>query len=150
MTPAQTQSRRLSLDQERAKIAWEKVADVKANGKNAKGQSYADKYGSLARSAPADILSFGLGQTLAFWRARGYENGHMKDGGNEHAHLLKDVDQWVSSQLSKQPAIAQNMQNLELLKWITDKASTSQYRLATTEAIAFLTWLKRFAEAELG
>jgi CRISPR-associated protein Cmr5 len=38
----------------------------------------------------------------------------------------------------------------ELLEWVVKDASTDQYRRATTEAIAFLSWVKRFSEAELG
>ncbi|RME09333.1 MAG: type III-B CRISPR module-associated protein Cmr5, partial [Bacteroidetes bacterium] len=40
--------------------------------------------------------------------------------------------------------------NNDILKWIQQDASTEDYRRATAEAQAFLIWLKRFAEAELG
>jgi len=36
-----------------------------------------------------------------------------------------------------------------LLEWIIKTATTEEYRRATSEAISFLIWLKRFAEAEL-
>jgi CRISPR-associated protein Cmr5 len=36
-----------------------------------------------------------------------------------------------------------------LLNWVVEKDSVA-YRRATAEALAFLNWLKRFAEAELG
>jgi CRISPR-associated protein Cmr5 len=38
----------------------------------------------------------------------------------------------------------------DLLQWVANDAETSEYRRATVEALAFLVWLKRFAEAELG
>jgi len=38
--------------------------------------------------------------------------------------------------------------NGDLLQWVLENDSVA-YRRATTEALAFLTWLKRFAEAEL-
>jgi len=38
----------------------------------------------------------------------------------------------------------------DLLYWIVNNAATDEYRRATAETMAFLTWLKRFAEAELG
>lgn len=118
-------SRQRSLEQERAKRAWEFVT-------KAKGQNYAGKYGQLARSAPADIQANGLGQTLAFWKAKGEAH---------HQALFNDVSQWVKAQL--------NFSDGDLLGWVVNTADTDGYRRATAEAIAFLTWLKRFAEAEL-
>lgn len=132
-----------SKEQERAKAAWACVDNVRKNGRNKDGESFADKYGSLAQSAPADLQMNGLGQTLAFWRAKGYEKGNPKKGDNEHAHLLADVSKWVGKQIKGD-------ENLELLEWIIKEANTNDYRQATAEAMAFLQWLKRFAEAELG
>ncbi len=118
-------SRQRSLEQERAKEAWECVAAVK-------GQGYAGKYGQLARSAPADIQANGLGQTLAFWNAKGEAH---------HQALLNHVSKWVKGQIKFSEA--------SLLEWVIKTADTDGYRRATAEAIAFLIWLKRFAEAEL-
>ena len=118
-------SRQRSLEQERAKAAWNCVAAVK-------GQSHAGKYGQLARSAPADIQANGLGQTLAFWNAKGEAH---------HRALLDDVSTWVKGQMK--------FSEDSLLEWVIKTADTNGYRRATAEAIAFLTWLKRFAEAEL-
>ncbi|MCX7683498.1 MAG: type III-B CRISPR module-associated protein Cmr5 [Anaerolineae bacterium] len=123
-------SRQQSLEQKRAAAAWERVVYVRDHG-----QGYAKKYGQLAKSAPADIQANGLGQTLAFWRAKTKE---------EHSQaLFKDVSDWVKQQLGL-PA------QKTLLEWIMQDARTDEYRRATAEAIAFLNWLKRFAEAELG
>jgi len=128
-----TISRQRSLEQQRAAKAWECVSSVKTS-------NYASKYGSLARSAPADIQANGLGQTLAFWRAKGYQKG--KPGNNEHSRLLLDVSEWVGGRLNVG-------EKNELLEWICKDADVSGFRHATTEAIAFLSWVKRFAEAEL-
>ncbi len=135
-------SRQRSLEQDRAKAAWECVDNVSKNGKNEKGKSFAKDYGSLAKDAPAHIQSNGLGQTLAFWRAKGFVKGKPKDGDNEHAHLLADVSKWVGKQIKSD-------ENLNLLEWVIKDANTNNYRRATAEAMAFLQWLKRFAEAEL-
>jgi len=124
-------SRQQSLEQKRAKAAWDRV-------KHARAQRYAKDYSSLARSAPTEIQTNGLGQTLAFWRAKGSKNGEPKN--NEHDQLFNDVSKWVKVQLSIEK---------DLLKWIMDDATTSDYRLATAEAIALSTWIKRFAESEL-
>ncbi|MBN2007621.1 MAG: type III-B CRISPR module-associated protein Cmr5 [Anaerolineae bacterium] len=120
-------SQQRSLEQKRATIAWEAVTQVK-------GQSFQDKYKSLAANAPADIQTNGLGQTLAFWKAK---------GGEEHRMLYQAVSVWVKGQLNM-PATS------DFLVWVMQTATTDQYRRATAEAIAFLSWLKRFAEAELG
>jgi len=130
-------SRQRSLEQERARVAWEKVRDVAKT-------NYQKEYGQLAKSAPADIQANGLGQTLAFWRARGSKDGKPKDGGNNaHWKLQEHVSAWVMGQMEQQHRDG-------LLCWIMAEASTDDYRRATAEAIAFLNWLKRFAEAELG
>ncbi len=118
-------SRQRSLEQERARVAWERVLAVK-------GQPHASKYGQLARSAAADIQANGLGQTLAFWNAKGEAHYRV---------LFNDVSNWVKSQF--------RFADSALLEWITKTADTDGYRRATAEAIAFLIWLKRFAEAEL-
>ncbi|MCC7354485.1 MAG: type III-B CRISPR module-associated protein Cmr5 [Anaerolineae bacterium] len=122
-------SRQRSLEQKRAAEAWSRVRQIQEHGKK-----YAKEYAQLAKSAPADIQTNGLGQTLAFWRAKG------KD---EHKALFHDVSGWVGNQVS-------HGQKSDLLEWIVNEASTDDYRRATAEAIAFLAWLKRFAEAELG
>ncbi len=120
-------SQQRSLEQERAKAAWEEV-------KKAKNADYQKKYKSLARSAPASIQQNGLGQTLAFWRARPDE---------KHQQALYDaVSNWVKSQIKWQG-------NSHLLEWIVNQAQSDEYRRSTGEAIAFLQWVKRFAEAEL-
>ncbi len=124
-------SRQRSLEQERAGRAWECVQRVKLEGHH-----YAPEYRSLARSAPADIQANGLGQMAAFWGAK-------SKGAHEHARLLEDVAGWLRHQLQA-PREGQG-----LVEWIAASASSDEYRRATTEAMAFLGWLKRFAEAEL-
>jgi CRISPR-associated protein Cmr5 len=135
-------SRQRSLEQDRAKVAWERVASVREDKR-----SYAKEYGSLARSAAADIQANGLGQTLAFWRAKGFKDG--QPGDNEHSRLFQDVSEWVMEQLRRPSGVAKAAADRNLLDWIMKSAETDQYRRATTEAVAFLVWLKRFAEAEL-
>ncbi len=125
-------SQQQTLEQQRAGKAWEAVTRAKGQS-----QSYQSKYQSLAGSAPTYIQTNGLGQTLAFWRAKGKHRAT-----DEHEALYRDVSEWVRGQLKvTQP---------DLLEWVMGKASTDEYRRATTETVAFLNWLKRFAEAELG
>jgi CRISPR-associated protein Cmr5 len=121
-------SQQRSLEQERAKAAWEEVKKAK------KTSEYQKKYKSLAHSATADIQQNGLGQTLALWRAKSNETHQQA--------LYNAVSNWVKSQIKWQG-------NSHLLEWIVNQAQSDEYRRATSEAIAFLQWLKRFAEAEL-
>lgn len=137
-------SRQRSLEQERAKRAWECIEKVvRRNEELDDKKRYAKEYSSLARSAPADIQANGLGQTLAFWRAKGYEQGRPKSD-NAHAELLAHVSAWLSH-----PDVKILADGEDVMKWVAEEASTDTYRRATAEAIAFLIWLRRFAEAEL-
>ena len=127
-------SRQRTLGQQRAEEAWKDVVKVRDQG-----QSFAREYGQLARSAPADVQANGLGQTLAFWRAKGSKGGES----NAHRQLQEHVSAWVLKQMRVNHRDG-------LLGWImAEGTSTSDYRRATAEAISFLMWVKRFAEAEL-
>jgi CRISPR-associated protein Cmr5 len=112
-----------TLQQKRAQRAWEDVQSVRS-------KPDPDRYGSLVRGLPAMIKSQGLAPTLAFLDAKG--KPHHKAA---HSHLSR----WVLGQLG-----AGNEQSL--LEWVI-KQDSAMYRRATTEAIEYLTWLKRFAEA---
>lgn len=148
-------SQQQTLEQKRAAQAWDAVTGALGQAKAAaqaaatankdaadalkrlntdKGaEDFKGKYGTLARKAPSLITSMGLGQTLAFLRAKG-----NKKGWNEHIILSLHLSGWVVSQLGKSG---------ELLD-IVRQESSEVYRQATAEALAFLGWLKRFAEAE--
>lgn len=116
--------------QQRAEAAWKAVSEVK-------NQSQEDqkKHAALARRLPALIRSSGLGQTLAFLRAK---------KGKEHDWIRNHLSAWVLSQLP------QKSSHGDLLDWILQKETDQRsYRYATQEALAYLQWLKRFAESEL-
>jgi len=132
-------SRQRSIDQERATAAWRRVAAVR----DAK-VSWAGEYAQLARGAPADIQTSGLGQTLAFWKAKGKVRGPMQAAAMQNAHqaLLAHLSTWVSEQITA-------ARGHDLLDWVIGRADTDGYRRATAEALAYLAWLRRFAEAEL-
>ncbi len=130
MSGAIQQSRQRSLEQQRAAFAWDCVQQVKK-------KSWASDYGQLAKGLPAMVQVNGLGQTLAFLDSKG------KRQDNEHARLAADLSRWVSKQLL-------GGERDDLIPWITGQASAAEYRRATAEALAFLNWLRRFAEAELG
>jgi len=144
----QLQSQQRSLEQKRAAAAWTKIrAVVEHNKQLEEKKRFGKEYGQLAKGAPAEIQINGLGQTLAFWRAKGYDKGQpKKDCNNAHYQLLAHLSGWLREQLKL--SISEDPQ--AVLEWIVKQAKTDEYRRATTEAMAFLNWLKRFAEAELG
>ena len=125
-------SARQTQEQRRAAQAWKDVSN------DVKDKSFASEYKSLVSSAPADVQSNGLGQTLAFWKSKGWDKGKPKN--NEHTALYNHVSAWVIEEMKA---------NGDLLKWITTTADSMRYRQATVETLAFLSWLKRFARAEL-
>ena len=131
-------STRQSTEQERARQAIKWVSEIKKIGEDA-----AREYSSLARSAPADIQSNGLGQTLAFWRSKGWEKDRPKNNG--HTYLYQHLSEWVCKRMGWEERARKH----GLLGWLVE-TDTAAYRRATAEAQAFLVWLKRFAEAELG
>jgi len=124
-------SKRQTQEQERARRAWNNVHD------EVKGKGFAEGYKALVRSAPADVQTNGLGQTVAFWHSKGWEKGKPKN--NEHTALYRHVSSWMMQKMGGQS---------DLMRWITQTDSRC-YRQATVEALAFLGWLKRFAQAEL-
>lgn len=116
------QSQRQTLEQERAAAAWRAVQEVE----HSKGKEFR----SVASSLPADIQSNGLGQTVAFLEAKGKE---------EHKAVFNAVTGWIKTWLK--------INDKDFIEWLMLKATTEQYRHATSEAIAFAIWMKRFAEA---
>jgi len=102
-----------------------------------RADDFKKKYGSLARKVLTLIQTNGLGQTLAFLRAKGKD-----DPADAHNVLFKHLSQWTMSQ------VAPNAGSQNLLEWVLQTYSNN-YRWATAEALAYLAWLKRFAEAEL-
>ena len=117
-----------TIQQRRARDAWLAIQD------EVKGRGFAGEYASLAQSAPADIQTSGLGQTVAFWQAKRARDGHKL--------LLRHVSKWVLSRMGEEPQDS-------MMVWITEVGS-DEYLRATMEALEYLVWIKRFAEAELG
>lgn len=131
MTTNAQRPRQQTLQQRRAADAWAQIEAVAASHN---GDKFKKEYGSLVRGLPALVQSDGLGQTLAFLRA--------KAGGDEnkvHAVAYRHLSNWVSTQLTGGAT--------DLLEWLL-RQSTGDYRRATNEAQAYLAWLKRFAEAK--
>lgn len=116
-------SRRQTRDQERAAAAWDATPTAPD-----------DEYVSLVRGAGASIMAMGLGQTLAFYRAKDKDH---------HEQLANALAAWLLDHAAPEETTATGS---DLMAAIRENDS-AWYRRQTTEALAYLTWLKRFAEA---
>lgn len=120
-TPAPPQQ---TLSQRRAAFAIERVGAVKDEG-------YAQAFRSYASSLPSMIQMNGFGQALAFIHSK-------KDPAYKALYGL--VSDWLV--MDDQPYANQH----DVLGGVT-RMGMSRYRLAQTEALALLEWVKRFASA---
>jgi CRISPR-associated protein Cmr5 len=127
---AATDKGKPTLDQRRAKHAWEAVQAEKKAGANAK------KYGGQAKKLPTRIMTSGLGQALAFLHAKKYA-----------PELLKDIADWVLDKRGN-PASSRPKPDEKALVEAIVKGDSDFLRRATDETLAYLQWLDRFAEAE--
>jgi CRISPR-associated protein Cmr5 len=125
-----TTSRAPSLDQQRARHAWDAVQRAKSKTGENKSQE-SKKFGGQAKKLPVRIMASGLGQSLAFLRAKNYAPG-----------LLAELDDWIKLRIKPQPG-----EPSVLLERIVRGDSTFLHR-ATDEVLGYLQWLTRFAEAE--
>ncbi len=142
-----TPTRRQNIEQERGRVAWQDVIEVKKQP----SAQLKKEYRALARGLNAMIQINGLGQTLGFLNAKG-----KQDRDKPHSYLLRHLTAWMGGEDQSGHAhfAAPNRDvitgNDGLLRWVTHEATSSaDYRRATTECLAFGTWLSRFAEAEL-
>lgn len=119
-------SKRQTTEQRRAAQAWQDVD---------KGVTDKDKYGTLARKLPSMIQINGLGTALAFLLAKG--KNKSKDG---HMEIYAHVSNWVLTELQ--------LQKYSELMDLVRKEDMTTYRRATTEAIEYAIWLKRYVEAK--
>jgi len=125
------ESLRQTIEQERAKKAWEFVNEVNKNPDD----KIKKEYRSYALKTPILILTNGLGQTLAFIKSK------IKDKENAESIFYRNLQEWLNTKI-------QWDNSRELVENVISIGS-EQYRLATMESLAFLNWLKRFADAIL-
>lgn len=113
-----------TLDQRRASHAWDVI-------QRAKPKSDAKKFGGQAKKLPTRIMAAGLGQALAFLKAKGYA-----------PELLVELSKWMEHRIPPKQG-----ESKDLLERIV-KGNSEFLRRATDEVMAYLLWLNRFAEAE--
>jgi CRISPR-associated protein Cmr5 len=127
-----------TLDQRRAKHAWESVLSLAKPGEGGarKYGEDAKEYAREAKTLPMRIMAAGLGQALSFLLAKAKEK--KPNLRQLHEHLTN----WV---IKKRPIAASRPGSL--LESIID-GDSNFLRRATDETLAYLQWLNRFAEAE--
>jgi CRISPR-associated protein Cmr5 len=134
-----TESVAKTLDQRRAHHAWEAIISQAVREDKDGRRQYderAKEYAREARKLPVRIMASGLGQALAFILAK------AKDKKPNLRKLHDDLTDWV---IKQRPIEAENPDSL--LESILE-GDADFLRRATDEALAYLQWLIRFAEAE--
>lgn len=117
---------RQTTEQARAAKAWEFV-----DGNVPESQQ--KKYGTLARKLPAMIQTNGLGTAMAFLLAKA-----GRDRQDGHYLIYGHISQWVTDRIGYKKELMDLIRNEPM----------NVYRRATTEAIEFGIWLKRYVEAK--
>ncbi|WP_136661541.1 type III-B CRISPR module-associated protein Cmr5 [Nitratireductor sp. XY-223] len=125
-----------TLEQRRAEDAWCAVQDVV---RETDGNDDVKDYGREAKRLPVRIATAGLGHALAFAAAK----------GGAKAKVANKVADWVLSRLGPQPPQGEGDGDAacRLLRRIVE-GDADLLRRATEEALAYLQWLSRLAEAE--
>ncbi len=124
-------SNRQSADMRRAKNAYDKVEAVAAS----KDDKYKGEYKSQAKKFGALVMTSGLGAAMSFLFSK-----RKKAAYNQ---LYSDISTWVVEQVK-----FEKQESKDLLRLLMANSSAN-YRLATIEAIAYATWLKRWVEGLL-
>jgi CRISPR-associated protein Cmr5 len=131
-----------TLDQRRARHAWHTIQDVLSkyprqtvNGKQLPHEK-ARKIGGQAKKLPTRIIASGLGQALAFLKAKDYA-----------PDLLVELGDWVLDKRANPDSRRPKPKDDALLRAVIEGGSDF-LRRASDEVLAYLLWINRFAEAE--
>lgn len=132
---------RTTPDQRRARHAWAAVDQiVKKHSRLENNKRAFDKeakeFGRQAKRLPTRILSSGLGQALAFLHAKQYA-----------PELLRELGDWILDKRRNRDSAKPKPSDDALLREIVESGSET-LRRHTDEALLYLQWLNRFAEAE--
>lgn len=123
---------RFSVDQLRAQTAQKSVHNVP-------GEEHDDYFGE-AKKLPVRIMAAGLGQALAFISAKAKKRHGLK-------RLQTDLSDWVLKRIESSPCEAKCPVETPRLLHEIIHGDSAFVRRATDEALAYLKWLNRFAEA---
>ena len=125
-----------TLDQKRALHAWKAV-------ERARERQDAADYAREAKRLPVRIRTSGLGQALAFLSAKASAG---KGDGDARSVLLGDLDSWLLKERKLGVSVREGAGPQTLIEHIIN-GDSRLLRRATEEALSYLQWLTRFAEA---
>ncbi len=127
-----------TVDHERAQVALESVQRI------VKKPEVAKKFRSYAESLPAIIVRNGLGQALAMEAASGKVGTNAtKTDEIAHKELYTMLSNWLLRKLFQRQGAIRPMQVIEEII----KCDQTTYMHAQEEALQFMQWVKRFANA---
>ena len=124
------------IESGRAKFAWECVNKVVQQWKEEKDKKKLQEYKAYTKKIPMYIKTNGLGATLAFMLSKKDKEAYQKLG--------QQITEW----LKQAPVQIIDLENANF-KTLVEKIvslNSSSYRALTIEVLAFLNWLRRFAE----
>ncbi len=114
-----------TLEQLRAQDAW------------ACCEHYTTDHVNTAKGLPALIMNAGLMQVLAFCR----------DKGGRHEDIARQLRAWLSQRF---PALLPNADFTPFMEALMQQAGPRDFQALTTEAFAWLKWLRQMAAARKG
>ena len=129
MTVATRSGKSVSLEQQRAAFAWQRIHNLAQASR-----SDLDAYTKLAKGAPALILNNGFMQTLAFYQSKGKRH---------HLQLSADLCAWLAVRLH--PMFSSNA--YKDVMTTLHGSGQGEYRRASEEALALLRWIRQLAAA---
>lgn len=134
-----TQVVTLTREQQRAQHALQSINQVQT-----KAKKFRDEYKSYAESLPANIVMNGLGQACAMLLAQaGREKSSGKKKESAHELLYKHLQDWLcQGEQAVYPA------QTDLVEAVINHGQR-EYVRAQFESLAYLNWLKKFAQAYL-
>jgi CRISPR-associated protein Cmr5 len=127
---------KLTREQQRAQHALQRVNQVQTKAKR-----FRDEYKSYAESLPANIVMNGLGQACAMLLAQAKGKSADQDA---HRLLYDHLQDWLRG--PEQAAVYPKDQ--DLVKAVINHGQREHVR-AQFESLAYLNWLKKFAQAYL-
>ena len=134
------------LDRKRAKHALDAIRSID-------GEAFAGDYKGYVKGVPAMVMSLGFGQTLALLLNRGGNDIEAGQGGRAPAAYHRIFDHLTDWLLIENPLYIQVegrsiAGRAECMAVITGLAQ-QDYMVLQAEALAYLEWLKKFANAFL-
>jgi len=117
----------------RAAYAFEKVKGfVNAEKDNPQKQR---EYRSYLKKMPAMVQVNGLGETLAFYYAK----------GGAYREIYEQIAEWIQKSMQFLITKGNKEEKKEFIEILVNMTSP-EYRLVTMEVLALLNWMHRFAE----